>query len=141
MKILSEYNFDTVAPDQDYLNLLCQNRVCYLPEGWNKHPILENEIPEEELHLMHFNMFNKPWHYSDVQYGKLFWRAATKTPFLPELLSEMKYYSEESMLADIEGMNRLIGTAKRMTEEATPVKQLIPKELYTTKGTDEGKKG
>ena len=79
--LLKTYNFDTVAPDQDYLNLICRGRVHYLEGGWNKHPIAENKLKRSELHLMHFNMFNKPWHYYGVQNEDLFWESARHTPF------------------------------------------------------------
>ena len=34
--LLNTYCFSTVAPDQDYLNALCKNRVLHLPSSWNK---------------------------------------------------------------------------------------------------------
>ena len=36
--MLNKYDFDTVAPDQDYLNALCKDRVMYLDYEWNTMP-------------------------------------------------------------------------------------------------------
>jgi len=36
LHLLETYNFDSVCPDQDYLNVLCRNDKVLLPIGWNK---------------------------------------------------------------------------------------------------------
>lgn len=81
--LLQTYHFDTVAPDQDYLNVLCRDRVLYLDKGWNKMSIDYNYqgVPK----LIHYNMFYKPWLYTDIPYGSFFWKYAIKTPFYVEM--------------------------------------------------------
>ena len=66
--MLSEYHFDSLAPDQEYLNVICHGKVKYLPTGWNKHSF--PEPPEGELNLCHFALSNKPWHYADTINGE-----------------------------------------------------------------------
>ena len=34
MELLPMYNF-VVTQDEDYLNLICHNKVCWLPQKWN----------------------------------------------------------------------------------------------------------
>ena len=114
--LLKTYNFDTVAPDQDYLNFLCRGKVEYLDCGWNKHAIEANVIPRSELHIMHFNMFNKPWHYSGVQNGDLFWYYAAKTPFLSTLIRNRFAYTDEERERDSAGAVKLIEAAQRISE-------------------------
>ena len=116
ISLLCKYNFKTVAPDQDYLNFLCRGKIHYLERGWNKHAISENEIPREELYLMHFNMFNKPWHYSGVQNGDLFWYYAAKTPFLSTLIRNRFAYTDEERERDSAGAVKLIEAAQRISE-------------------------
>lgn len=72
--LLSKYNFDTVAPDQDYLNVLCKNRVKYLPNGWNKQALPVSL--EGDLHIMHYALYKKPWQYDDVLEQRYFWEYA-----------------------------------------------------------------
>lgn len=114
--LLKTYNYDTVAPDQDYLNFFCRGRVTYLESGWNKHPIPENPLQESELHLMHFNMFNKPWRYDNVQNGELFWQTARRTPFYDTLIRQRAAYTDEARKRDLEGAKRLLMSAKRIAD-------------------------
>ena len=114
--LLKTFNFDTVAPDQDYLNLLCHGRVLYLDKGWNKHPIAGNEIAREDLHLMHYNMFNKPWHYYGVENEDLFWSTAKRTPFAAQLAAARRSYTDKQRSADLEGAKKLLLSAQRIAE-------------------------
>ena len=113
----SRYNFDTVAPDQDYLNFLCRDRIYYLDYTWNKQPNPERPTPVSELHLIHFNMFKKPWHYSDVLYFEEFWRVADTTPFKDYLHFEFDSYTDEQRHKDINGAKMLLENAARLSKE------------------------
>lgn len=81
--LLQTYHFDTVCPDQDYLNVLCRDRVLYLDKGWNKMSIDNryNGVPN----LVHYNMFYKPWQYRNIVYSEYFWKYAAMTPFYGEI--------------------------------------------------------
>jgi lipopolysaccharide biosynthesis glycosyltransferase len=114
LHLLCKYNFKTVAPDQDYLNFLCSGKVKYLECGWNKHAIDENVIDRSELYLMHYNMFNKPWRYDNVQNEDLFWKFAKYTDFEEVLLSEKRNYSDEMKRADREAGVALVESAKEL---------------------------
>ncbi|MBQ7363358.1 MAG: glycosyltransferase family 8 protein [Clostridia bacterium] len=114
-ELSSAYNFDTVAPDQDYLNFLCRGRIKYLDLSWNKQPKADNPIPVSELHLIHYNMFNKPWHYEGVLYEEEFWRVADTTPYREELRSTLKNYTDGERRQDLEGAAMLVSNAARLT--------------------------
>lgn len=81
--LLQTYHFDTVCPDQDYLNVLCRDRVLYLDKGWNKMSI--DKKYDGVPNLIHYNMFYKPWMYRNIPYGEYFWKYAAMTPFYEEL--------------------------------------------------------
>ena len=127
--LLGEYNFDTVAPDQDYLNRLCFGRVHYLDAGWNKQPKGGGE-PLSEQFLIHYNMFNKPWHYRGVEYEEEFWRVAKTTPFYSEIYSELVRYSEELKRIDCECAVRLIQSAARLAEEKGGFREVISESFH-----------
>jgi lipopolysaccharide biosynthesis glycosyltransferase len=114
--LLLKYNFNTVAPDQDYLNFLCRGRLTYLDGGWNKHAIPGREIPLEQVHILHFNMFNKPWHYRGVNHAELFWQTADCTPFAEELHEGLLEYTDEQRMLDSEGAGKLVAAAAEITE-------------------------
>ncbi len=119
--LLREYNFHTVAPDQDYLNYLTAGKVKYLSAGWNKHAIPGRDIDKSELHLVHFNMFNKPWHYEGVPYEELFWHYAESTPALDELLRARESYSEQSKSQDMASAMRLLASAEEIFKTKEPL--------------------
>lgn len=96
--MLTTYNFDSLAPDQEYLNVICHGRVKYLPTGWNKHSFPEE--PEGELNLCHFALSNKPWHYEDTINGEHFWEYAIESEFYPSLSEGLRNYSDEDKMRD-----------------------------------------
>jgi len=84
VRLIKTYNFDTVDPDQAYLNFLCRGRIKMLSEAWNKEPLEKTE--GEEISIMHYALYKKPWQYDDVLYGEYFWEYAEKSPFYSEIL-------------------------------------------------------
>ena len=98
--MLTEYHFDSLAPDQEYLNVICHGKVKYLPTGWNKHSF--PEPPEGELNLCHFALSNKPWHYADTINGEHFWQYAEESEFYPFLRASLDNYSALDRQRDYE---------------------------------------
>ena len=92
LRMLTTYNFDCLAPDQEYLNVICHGRVKYLPTGWNKHSF--PEPPEGELNLCHYALSNKPWHYADTINGEYFWEYAEQSEFYGALVNGLRSFSE-----------------------------------------------
>ena len=78
--LLRKYKF-TVIQDEDYLNVLCQDRVLRLPRAWNKSPVAPDVLPREELRIVHYLMTWKPWRYTDIPYQEYFWEYAQRTEF------------------------------------------------------------
>jgi lipopolysaccharide biosynthesis glycosyltransferase len=100
VSIIKNHTLETVAPDQDYLNYLCKGRVKYLSAGWDKMSITDTDMPIKDVKLIHYNMYNKPWLYSDVPYEKFFWQYAKSTPFGDYLQSLKQNYPEEKKIID-----------------------------------------
>ena len=48
MELLPMYNF-VVTQDEDYLNLICHNKVCWLPQKWNVEVFGQIPCREEEI--------------------------------------------------------------------------------------------
>lgn len=82
--LLSMYNFDVVDPDQAYLNVLCRNKIKYLPNGWNKEPL--DEPAEGGLNIVHYALYKKPWQYDDILNVEYFWQYAKESPFYQKIL-------------------------------------------------------
>ena len=130
LHLLTKYNFDTVAPDQDYLNFLCRGRLHFFPEGWNKHAIPGRDISSSELHLVHYNMFNKPWHYYDVPMDEYFWSYAKKTPFYEQLLAEREEYGAERRAEDEAAGGRLLAAAEDIYKNGVSITATVPEGYF-----------
>jgi lipopolysaccharide biosynthesis glycosyltransferase len=128
--LLLKYNFNTVAPDQDYLNFLCRGRLTYLDQGWNKHAIPGREIPLEQVHILHFNMFNKPWHYDGVPYDGEFWRVAKTTPLIDFLLKDKAEYTDEMRKLDMEGGKKLLDAAEDVFKNGMSINETVDHEYF-----------
>ncbi|MBQ7579537.1 MAG: glycosyltransferase family 8 protein [Clostridia bacterium] len=122
LNMLTTYNFDCLAPDQEYINVICHGRVKYLPTGWNKHSF--PEPPEGELKLCHYALSNKPWHYDDVINGEYFWKYAKKSEFYNQILSEFKHYSDADKLKDYENFQNILAGIERMKKSDRTFKKL-----------------
>lgn len=106
LNMLTKYNFDSLAPDQEYINVICHGRVKYLPTGWNKHSF--PEPPEGDLNLVHYALTNKPWFNADTINGEYFWEYAKKSEFYDYLLQGLKNYSEEDRKKSEEMFSNLV---------------------------------
>ena len=104
--MLTTYNFDSLAPDQEYLNVICHDRVKYLPTGWNKQSF--PEAPEGKLNLCHFALANKPWHYQDTINSEYFWKYAKYSEFYNDILNEFNNFTEEDKKRDYEGFMQIV---------------------------------
>ena len=113
VKLITEYDFDLLDPDQAYLNYLCSGKIHVLPNGWNKEP-----MPlrcEGKKNIVHYALYKKPWQYNDVMYGEYFWEYAKKSPFYETILKRKASFGDkerkekEKVAGDIlEHANRIV---------------------------------
>lgn len=130
LSLLTEYNFRTVAPDQDYLNYICRGRVHYLDSVWNKQPARVEGLSDSEIRLIHFNMFNKPWHYEGVPYEEYFWLYAKKSPFYERIRLAFERYTEEDRERDAEGARNLLAATADILNEKCSFCHVIGKSYF-----------
>lgn len=110
LTLLNKYHFDSVAPDQDYINAMCSGRIHYLDEAWDAMPN-DNRPALEQPKLVHYNLFSKPWCYDNVQYGDCFWKYIEGTGFEDAAKAHKAGYTDEKKKADADGMQVLINRA------------------------------
>ncbi len=82
ISLLSRKKFP-VAQDQDYLNVLCQNRVYYFGHEWNLAPV--EGLTDKDPCIVHYKMASRPWNYDGVLYGQYFWQYAKASGYYEEL--------------------------------------------------------
>lgn len=116
--IINKYNADLVAPDQDYMNVILRGKIKHLDLHWNAEPA---KVLPKDVKLVHFNLFNKPWHYKNVPQERLFWNAARGTGFYGELKRQLEAFDEEKQKADHAKIGALLEKAVKLADTEEPI--------------------
>lgn len=96
IRLITEYDFDLLDPDQAYLNYLCFGKTHMLPNGWNKEPMA---LPcEGKKNIVHYALYKKPWQYDDVMDGEYFWHYAEKSPFYAQILQNKAAFTHRERM-------------------------------------------
>ena len=106
VKLLGVYDC-RVTQDEDYLNILCADRVLFLPQTWNSEVFGEMIDSPENCKIIHYIMVAKPWHFADCRLGDIFWRYAEQTEVYGEIREILENYTDEQRAADMESAKRL----------------------------------
>lgn len=92
--LLNKYHFDCVAPDQDYLNSMCYGKIEYLDSCWDVMPN-RNKPEIENPKIIHYNLFDKPWCYDDIQYQDYFWEYAKQSVYYDKIKAYKAAYTDK----------------------------------------------
>lgn len=92
--LLNKYHFDCVAPDQDYLNSMCYGKIEYLDSCWDAMPN-RNKPEIENPKIIHYNLFDKPWCYDDIQYQDYFWEYAKQSVYYDKIKAYKVAYTDK----------------------------------------------
>ena len=84
LTLIGFYNF-VVAQDQDYLNVICKNKVKYLPRRWNMETIKNYHISRNHYGIIHYAFAAKPWQDINCIAGDYFWKYASRVPSFMEI--------------------------------------------------------
>lgn len=106
-----------VAQDQDYLNVLCHDKIKYLPRGWNVAPF-PNNVHDYPLNLIHYKLNMKPWHYNGVRFEDHFWQYAARTSYLSDLLDMRDNFSTDDVEEDNRHSEHLVALVAEELEKA-----------------------
>ena len=126
LNLLNTYHFDSIAPDQDYLNAMCNGKIYYLDESWDTMPN-DAKPPLTHTHLIHYNLFSKPWCYDNIQYGDEFWKYAEDSGYFDEIREYKASYSDYKKKADKECLELLVHRGTEIPENDITFKKLYEK--------------
>ena len=115
---INKYDADLVAPDQDYMNVILRGKILHLDPRWNMEPA--EELPKD-VKLVHFNLFNKPWHYKNVPQEKIFWNAARGTGFYGDLKRQQQAFDAEKQKEDHAKIEALLKKAVKLSKTKEPI--------------------
>ena len=116
-----------VTQDEDYLNLLCKDHVLFLDQRWNTEIFGTIPYPIEEAKILHYIMFNKPWHYDTCPHADIFYKYAEKTWVYKDILDDLHSYTDEQKLRDKEGYANLLNLAVKETNKEDNYLSIINK--------------
>ena len=115
-----------MAPDQDYLNAMCNGKILYLDSKWDAMPTPGREEVKNPK-LIHYNLFQKPWCYDNIQYENVFWKYAQKTSYYDKLVMHKNSYSDEQKKVDTDCLNIMITKAENMSQNEVTFKKVMDK--------------
>ena len=123
LSLLTSYGFETICPDQDYLNVICRGRVRYLGSEWNRMTV--DTSPCGRLRLIHYNMYFKPWLYDNVPYSEFFDRVAARSPYAARIAAAKAAFSEEGRRANEEAGAMLRRSAQRIIDSPDNFRRVL----------------
>ena len=123
LNLLTTYHFDTIAPDQDYINAICNGKIYYLNEKWDAMPNDARPRLEHPM-LIHYNLFAKPWCYDGIQYADEFWYYAKDSGYFDEIKAFKEAYSDEQKKADSECLELLVKRGLEIPENDVTFKKI-----------------
>lgn len=126
-KLMGRFKF-RVTQDEDYLNVICKDKVKYLDLGWNKMPFEETGFDDVDLKIIHYTLGWKPWHYENVRYEEYFWQYASQTEYYELLQNQLKTYGEDKKQKDMESYENLKNMAISDTLDYNNYKNTMERE-------------
>ncbi len=124
--LLNKYHFDTVCPDQDYINAMAYGNILYLSNEWDAMPT-NGKLVFDRPKIVHYNLFSKPWHYDNVDYQDYFWKYASKSLFKDDILKEKENFTKEMQEEDNKTLNNLINRASEIIKGDLTFKKVFDK--------------
>lgn len=122
LDLLGKFKFE-VTQDQDYLNVMCKDRISYVDLGWNKTSIPNPSFNDDNLKIVHYKMTNKPWRYDNIIYGDYFWDFAKNTPYYQVFIDEKKNHTKEKKEKDKISYDKLCKLAENYINDSNNYKR------------------
>lgn len=114
--LMEKYHFDNLDPDQAYMNEICEDKIYHLDKEWDAMP--NENMPEiKDPKIVHYNLFFKPWHFEDVQYGQYFWDVAKETKFYNELKDQLKNFTDEDRQRARDDLAKMAAKVDKIVDE------------------------
>lgn len=123
LNLLNTYHFDSIAPDQDYINAICNGKIKYLGEEWDAMPN-DNSPALKNARIIHYNLFSKPWCYDNIQYEEYFWKYAKDSGYLSDIEEYKANYDEDKKNNDSECLVLLIKNGEQFCDNEITFKKM-----------------
>ena len=128
LDLISKYKF-IVAQDQDYLNVLCKDKVTYISKVWNKQPMPDDNLSLDNIKLIHYNLSFKPWHYDNILYQEVFWKYVKQIGLYDKINQMLIDFTDEHKQKDQQGGANLIKLAGELSKDANRFNDLVERNV------------
>jgi lipopolysaccharide biosynthesis glycosyltransferase len=115
LKVLNAYHVPLAAVDQDYINFMLHDRRLMLDQRWNT-MMTNGKSGITNPGVIHYNLFNKPWHYPEADNANYFWKYAPDTPRYQQLLDGLRDFNPFLMSSDAHKKAKLIAYAQSLAD-------------------------
>ena len=85
--LINAYTF-VVTQDEDYLNIICQDKILWIDSKWNYQTSDPVDRDLADIGIIHYAYAVKPWHSKDIRNSKVYWDISKETMFYPMLKKE-----------------------------------------------------
>lgn len=85
--LINEYTF-VVTQDEDYLNIICQDKILWIDKRWNYQTSDPVDRDLKDVSIIHYAYAVKPWHSKGIRNSKIYWDISKETMFYPMLKKE-----------------------------------------------------
>jgi lipopolysaccharide biosynthesis glycosyltransferase len=103
---LDLYNF-VLIQDEDYLNVMCNKRVTWIDNSWNTEVYGEIKYKDEDINMIHYLMWSKPWHFDNIRLQEYFWKYAKMTCYYDDIKEVLANYTDEQRAKDLDNAKNL----------------------------------
>ena len=101
-----------VTQDEDYLNIICKDRIKWIDDSWNTEIYGKMDVKDEDVNMIHYIMWHKPWHFTGIKFENYFWKYAKMTPFYDEIKEILDNYNDEQRTKDFFASEKLAKLAQ-----------------------------
>ena len=79
-------------------------------------PIANDDLPIEDIKIIHYNLADKPWRYDTIKYQEYFWEYAKKTEYYDYICRLKDEYTEEERFRDLQQYKDLKALAQKESD-------------------------
>lgn len=119
LKVLNTYHVPLAAVDQDYINFMLHDRRLMLDQRWNT-MMTNGKSGIDNPGVIHYNLFNKPWHYPEADNAEYFWKYAPDTPRYHQILDGLRDFNPFLMSTDAHKKAKLIAYVQQLADGDQP---------------------
>ena len=136
--LLTKYNFEVVAPDQDYINAMAAGNILFISPRWNSlakdKSQVKNKLFMRRPRIAHYNFASKPWHYDNILYEEYFWKYANKSVYAKEIHNVKNKFTDAMKAKDRKVFEDLAGSCARLSENQMSFKHIFDNKIETRVG-------